>query len=190
MVALGLVLAITLITSILVPHLILEEKRTHTLDVLRVSPLTLTQVLLGKGVAGLIYGLLASAVLLAFNFARVNLWGLMLSAVLANVLFGVGLGLLIGTVAQNEGTLQMWTALLAIILMIPLIATFFAANWLPAWATQLMAWLPTTAAFDLIRLSFGDVWPATLIWTRLAAMLLAVLVVFAAAGWRLRAWES
>lgn len=190
MVSFGLVLAITMITSILVPYLILEERTTHTLEVLRVSPLSITQVLLGKGLAGAVYGLLAAAVLLAFNLSGVNLWGLMLGAVMATVLFGVGLGLLVGTLVENEGTVQMWTALLSIVLMAPLLLAFFARSRLPEWARQLIAWLPTTAAFDLMRLSFGNAWPATVIWSRLAAVMIAVLLVFAAAGWRLQTWES
>lgn len=190
MVSFGLVLAITLITSILVPYLILEEKTTHTLEVLRVSPLSITQVLLGKGLAGAVYGLLAAAVLLAFNLSGVNLWGLMLVAVLATVLVGVGLGLLVGALVENEGTVQMWTALLSIVLMAPLMLAFFARSRLPGWAQHLIAWLPTTAAFDLMRISFGNVWPAAEVWPRLAAILVAIVLVYAAAGWRLQTWNS
>jgi ABC-type Na+ efflux pump permease subunit len=190
MVALGLVLATTLSTTILVPYLILEEKTTHTLDVLRVSPASTNQVLLGKGLAGAVYGVLAAAVLLAFNLSLVTQWGIMLPAVLATVLFGVGLGLLVGALVENEGAVQMWIGLLAVALMFPLMLTFFGTNRLPAGVQQIIKWLPTTAAFDLMRLSFGNTWPAAQVWPRLAVMLVAVVLVFAAAGWRLRAWEG
>lgn len=190
MVALGLVLATTLITTILVPYLILEEKVSHTLDVLRVSPASVGQLLLGKGLAGVVYGVLAAAVLLAFNLSMVNLWSVMVPAVLGIILFGVGLGLLVGTLVENEGAVQMWIGLLAVVLMFPLILTFFAGSRLPAWAQQASAWLPTTAAFDLVRLSFGETWPATEVWPRLAAVLVAVVLVFVAAGRRLHSWEA
>lgn len=190
MVASGLVLATVLITAILVPHLILEEKTNHTLEVLRVSPASINQVLLGKGLAGLVYGVLAAAVLLAFNLALVSHWGLLLLALLAIISFGVGLGLLVGTLAENEGTVQMWVGLLAVLLMLPLLLTFVNSSRLPAWVQQVMAWLPTTAAFDLIRLSFGNVYPAAQVWPRLTVLLIAVLLVFAMAGWRLRTWEA
>lgn len=190
MVALGLVLATTLITTILVPYLILEEKTSHTLDVLRVSPASTSQVLLGKGLAGVVYGVLAATVLLAFNLSMVNLWGLMLTAVLALVLFGVGLGLLVGTLVENEGAVQMWIALLVAVLMFPLMMVFVDSSRLPGWVQSLMAWLPTIAAFDLVRLSFGNVWPVALVWSKVTAVLLAVGAVFAAAGWRLRTWEA
>lgn len=190
MVAMGMVLATTLITTVLVPYLILEEKTTHTLDVLRVSPASVGQVLLGKALAGVVYGVLAAAVLLAFNLSLVTAWTIMLSAVLAIVLFGVGLGLLVGTFVENEGAVQMWIGLLAIVLMFPVLLAFFASTRLPAWVQQVTAWLPTTAAFDLMRLSFGDVWPAAEVWPRLAAVLIAVILVFAAASWRLQRWEA
>jgi ABC-2 type transport system permease protein len=190
MVALGLVLATTMITSILVPYLILEEKTSHTLDALRVSPASVNQVLLGKGLAGVVYGVLAAAVLLAFNLPMVNQWGLLLLAVLALALFGVGLGLLVGVQVENEGAVQMWVGLLVIVLMFPLMLVFANSSRLPAWVQPVMAWLPTTAAFDLLRLSFGNTWPAAQIWPKAVVLLLAVVLVFAAAGWRLRAWEA
>lgn len=189
-VSLGLVLATVMITAILVPYLILDEKTTHTLDVLRVSPATITQVLLGKGLAGTVYGVLAAAVLLLFNLSMVNLWSLMVPAVLAIVLFGVGLGLLVGTVVENEGAVQLWVSLLVVILMAPLFTVFVNDSALPAWVQQMVAWFPTTAAFDLMRLSFGNIWTTADILPRLAAVILAVFLVFALAGWRLRTWEA
>jgi ABC-2 type transport system permease protein len=190
MVASGLVLATVLITAILVPHLILEEKTSHTLEVLRVSPASINQVLLGKGLAGLVYGVLAAAMLLAFNLGLVNQWSLMLSALLAIILFGVGMGLLVGTLAENEGTVQMWIGLLVVLLMFPLLLVFVSSDRLPEWVQQVMAWLPTTAAFDLIRLSFGNVYQAVQVWPNLMVLLIAVVLVFGAAGWRLRTWEA
>jgi len=190
MVASGLVLATVLITAILVPHLILEEKRTHTLDLLRVSPASINQVLMGKGIAGLVYGLLAAALLLAFNLGMVSLWGLMLPAILLIILFGVGVGLLVGALAENEGMLQMWIGVLAILLLIPFMLNFANSSRIPEWIQQVMAWLPTTAAYDLMRLSFGNTIQVAQIWPRLAFLLIAVVIVFGAAGWRLRTLEA
>jgi ABC-type transport system involved in multi-copper enzyme maturation permease subunit len=190
MVATGLVLTTVLITAILVPHLILEEKTNHTLELLRVSPVSAGQLVMGKGLAGLVYGVSAAAVLLAFNLAMVNHWGLVLPALLGVILFGVGLGLLVGTLANNEGTMQMWIGLLAVLLLFPLMLSFVNVDRLPDLARQILAWLPTTAAFELIRLSFGNTFPASLIWPKLLVLLVAVLLVFGAAGWRLRAWEA
>lgn len=190
MVAAGLVLVTVMITAILVPHLILEEKTNHTLEMLRVSPAGASQILLGKGLAGLVYGLLAAILLLAFNLAMVNQWFLILAALLGIIYFGVGLGLLVGTLARNEGSMQLWVAFLVIFLLFPIGLAFASSNSLPPWLQQLLAWLPTTAAFNLIRLSFGNLYPAAQVWPRLVLLLFSVLLVFAAAVWSLRRWEA
>ncbi|MCB0014134.1 MAG: ABC transporter permease [Anaerolineales bacterium] len=190
MVALGLLLAVTLITTTLVPYLILEEKSGHTLELLRVSPASVNQILLGKGLAGFVYGLVATAVLVAFNFSLINYWGLFLLTMVALILFGVGLGLLIGSLVENEGAVQMWVAGLIVVLSFPLMLAFLNSSRLPDWIQTVSAWLPTTAAFDLVRLSFGDLWPAGMIVARLASLLGTGLLIFLLAGWRLRRWES
>jgi ABC-2 type transport system permease protein len=190
MVASGLVLATVLITGILVPYLILEEKTNHTLEVLQVSPASNNQLLMGKGIAGVVYGVLAAAALLAMNLAMVNQWSLMLLAVMAIILFGVGMGLLIGTMTNNEGTVQMWVGLLAILLLFPLMLGFVNSSRLPEWLQQVLAWLPTTAAFDLIRLSFTNVFPPAQVWPKVTALLISVVLVFGAAAWHLRRWEA
>jgi len=190
MVALGLVLAAILITAILVPYLILEEKTTHTMALLRVSPASATQILLGKGAAGTVYGILAASVLLAFNLTMIHLWSILLPAIIGIVLFGVGLGLLVGILVENEGSVQMWVGLLAVLLIFPLMLAFVRSDRVPAWAQQIMAWLPTNAAFDLIRLSFGNSWLPELVWPKITAVLVATILVFALAGWRLQSWEN
>lgn len=190
MVAMGLVLAAILITSILVPYLILDEKTSHTLELLQVSPASPSQILLGKGLAGAIYGILATGVLLAFNLTMINLWTIFLPAILGVVLFGVGLGLLVGILVENEGSVQMWVGLLSLFLLFPLMLAFVRSNKLPAWVQQTLAWLPTTAVFDLLRLSFGNVWLGEQVWPKLTAVLVSIVLVFALAGWRLQSWES
>lgn len=189
MVALGLALVIILITGILVPYLLLEEKSAHTLEVLRVSPVSVTQILLGKGIAGMVYGVLAAAVLLAFNARMVTAWDIMLLAVLAGALLGVGLGLLVGILAENEGAVQMWVGLLAVVVMFPLLLALVDGSRVPGWAASLLAWLPGTAMFDLFRLSFGNVWPVGEVAAKTAVILAAALLVYAITGWRLHRWE-
>ncbi|MDT8304739.1 MAG: hypothetical protein RRC07_02285 [Anaerolineae bacterium] len=73
--------------------------------------------------------------------------------------------------------------------MFPLCVVFFGSERLPPWTLKAAASLPATAAADLIRLSFGNVSHPAQLWPRLAAILLAVLVVLAVTAWRLRTWE-
>lgn len=78
----------------------------------------------------------------------------------------------------------MWVGLLAVVLLFPLMLAFVSTDKLPTWVQQIVAWLPTTAVFDLIRLSFGNAWLPELVWPKITAVLVATILVFALAGWR------
>ncbi|MCO5188779.1 MAG: ABC transporter permease [Anaerolineae bacterium] len=189
MVSLGLVLAVLMITAILVPYLLLEEKVTHTLDLLRVSPVTTVQLVIGKTLAGLVYGVLAALVLLAFNLFMVVNWPLLFVTVLFGALFGVSVGLLAGIVSTNEGGVQFWVALVSVLFVFPILLSGFAVGKLPAWLNAIVAWLPSTNMFDLFRLSFTPVHPVIEIVSKLGIVLLWTFVVFGLVVWRLRRWE-
>lgn len=189
MVSLGLVLAIILITAILVPYLFLDEKRAHTLEVLYVSPASPVQVVLGKALAGLLYGILAAGVLLAFNLNLVVSWGLMAATVVAGALFGVALGLLIGLIIENEGSVQLWVGAMAVILMFPLMLTFGGGGNIPAWLRTLLAWLPSSAMFTLFHQSLALAAQPGAVALNLTILLGSALLIYALAAWRLRRWE-
>ncbi|MCP5096524.1 MAG: ABC transporter permease [Chloroflexi bacterium] len=189
MVSLGLVLAITMITSILVPYLLLEEKTTRTIDVLRVSPVSIPQIILGKGIAGMVYGVLAAAVLLSFNLSMVNQWGVMVLTVITGTLFGVMVGLLVGIVAENEGTVQLWAGALVVLLIFPTLVGSLTSSNLPQWVQSILNWLPTSAMFKLVRLSFSNAWQPSQITLNISVILVSALIVFGFATWRLNRWE-
>ena len=171
MVSLGLVIVITMITAILVPYLLLEEKTAHTLDVLRVSPASVSQIIWGKGLAGMVYGILAAAVFLSFNIWMVNQWGVMVLAVVTGTLFGVMVGLLM------------------VLFVFPSLIGSFASGRLPEWVLSLLNWLPTTAMFALIRLSFSNAWQPGQIVLNVAIIFVGALLFFGLAIWRLSRWE-
>jgi ABC-2 type transport system permease protein len=188
MVSIGLVLAIILVTSILVPYLFLDEKSAHTLEVLHVSPASPTQVVMGKGLAGLVYGAIAAFVLLAFNASMVLAWPLMIATVLGGALLGVGIGLFVGLFVENEGTVQLWVGALSMVFMVPLILVFSGAD-VPEWLRSVMSWLPTSAMFSLFRAAFGSEWPSSAVARDLALLMGSVLLVHVVVVWRLRRWE-
>ena len=189
MVSLGLVIVITMITAILVPYLLLEEKTAHTLDVLRVSPASVSQIIWGKGLAGMVYGILAAAVFLSFNIWMVNQWGVMVLAIVTGTLFGVMVGLLIGIITENEGTMQMWLGLLMVLFVFPSLIGSFASGRLPEWVLSLLNWLPTSAMFSLIRLSFSNAWQPGQIALNVAIIFVGALLFFGLTIWRLSRWE-
>jgi ABC-2 type transport system permease protein len=180
------VLALVLITTggFLVPYLIFEEKQTHTMDALLVSPASAADIVLGKAVAGLVYCLVAMAVVLAFNHSSVVGWGVAVLAVLVGALLSVGVGLLMGSLFETAQQVGAWMILPIVILMAPvLLATL--GN-LPPILDAALPWLPTMALGDLFLLSFSGQATLAHALPDLALVLAWSVPVYAAVVWRVR----
>lgn len=170
-VALTLVIATMLITVIVVPHLIIEEKENKTLELLLISPATTNQVILGKALAGMVYGLTAAAVVLLVSPRMVENWGLAALTIVAGALFAVALGLLLGLLFDNLQNLNLWTGLLFLVLIIPLIlVNFNNPNW-PEFIQTLFSYLPSVAMGQIARASFSDIIDPSNLWPNLLVLI-------------------
>jgi ABC-2 type transport system permease protein len=186
MITLTLVIVVTLITAIVVPQLLIEEKEAHTMDVLLVSPATAGHIVTGKALAGLFYGLTAGGVILAINQAMVHHWALAAAATFAGVLFAVALGLVLGTFVNNQQALGLWTGLLFILLLMPL---FLIDTMKASWPVALQKVLPltsTVALAKLYRISFSATAPLDLVLQNLAVLLISALVLLVIVVWHVR----
>jgi ABC-2 type transport system permease protein len=170
----------------LVPILLVEEKETHTLDALMVSPARSGQVTAGKALVGFIYGFLAAAVVVLLNLYLFANWGVLLLAVLAGMSFAVALGLLIGAVSNNPSTIGLWGGMALLLLIATgLLSLLSNANW-PAWLRELLYWLPSGALIRLIRLAMLEA-PQPWIVLGSAGLLFGLaLVIYILADLRLR----
>ncbi|HEY45927.1 MAG TPA: ABC transporter permease [Anaerolineae bacterium] len=156
MISLSLVLVINIIGVFLVPYLMLEEKEKHTMEALLVSPASYGQMVLGKAIAGSFYCLTAAVVVFAFNLSMVNQWGIALLAVICGSLFAVAVGLLLGTLFDNPGTMNLWVSFVILVLLAStFLEQFVGPSWPPIIQT-LIPWLPTVAMSNVIRISFSD----------------------------------
>lgn len=151
----ALVFTILMMGISLVPHLMLEEKQTKTLDALLISPAAPQQIALAKGLVGLCYGILGVGIGLALNQAVVIQWWLAILAMLCGTLFTVTLGLLLGTLLQTRQQLMLWAWVLIILLFVPLILSSLG-NLLPAWVNRALQWNPAVALSNLFRASFSN----------------------------------
>lgn len=150
-----LVFTILMVGISLVPHLMLEEKQTKTLEALLVSPATPQQITLAKGLVGLCYGVLGVGIGLALNQAVITQWGWAILATLSGALFTVALGLLLGTLLQTRQQLMLWAWVLIIPLFVPLILASLN-HLLPAWVNKALLWNPAVALSNLFRTSFSN----------------------------------
>jgi ABC-2 type transport system permease protein len=180
------VLALVLITTggFLVPYLIFEEKQTHTMDALLVSPASAADITIGKALAGIAYCLTAMAVVLAFNYSSVVGWSAAFLAVLVGALLAVGVGLLMGTLFETAQQMGAWMIIPIGALMAPIMLAMLGS--LPPILEALLPWLPTVALANLFLLSFSGSATLAQALPDLALVLAWTLPLYAAVIWIVR----
>ncbi len=183
--SLTLVMALFYIGMLTVPHLMLEEKRTKTLDTLLISPATVRQVVSGKALAGMFFVLTTTLVVLAFQWALVVNWGVTILALLSGALLAVGLGLLLGLYFETKQMMNTWTLILSQPLLVPVFLSMIDPIF-PEALRNINSWIPTTALSLLFRYSFSSGATDTQILTSLAVVMGSALLVLALVVWKVR----
>jgi ABC-type Na+ efflux pump permease subunit len=154
MVTSALVIGVLTVGTFLTPYLLAEEKEDGTLAVLRLSPATEAQIVLAKALVGLTCCLIVGFTALIFNWYFVVHPLLSFLSIILLGFFAVLLGLLIGMIAKQMSTINLWMAVALLILIAPTITLFMDSSSLPHWVNLLMDWIPTVSAGRLIRISF------------------------------------
>jgi ABC-type Na+ efflux pump permease subunit len=144
-----------MIGIIMPPHLMFEEKQARTLDVLLVSPASAWHVVLGKALVGLFYSFVGIGLTYALNRALITQWWLAILVALCGALFAVSLGLFFGVALDNRQQLMIWSWVLFIPLFLPMMLSLMEGL-LPETLIRIFRWVPSTALFNVIRLSFAD----------------------------------
>ena len=136
----------------LVSNLMVEEKQTKTLDALLVSPASATDLVAGKALAGLFYGLVGSTiVLIVFSYLIIQ-WPLAILAAVLGTLFMVAVGLLLGIYVEARPQLQLISWFIVVPLLIPVILVALEGL-VPTGAIAVMNWIPTVLVAKIFRLS-------------------------------------
>jgi ABC-2 type transport system permease protein len=149
------VLVIFLVGCFTVPYLMIEEKQAKTLDVLLISPASVGQVVMGKALVGLFYCLIASGVAIAFQWAAVVNWGLVITTIVLGSLCVVAVGLLLGNLFDDPQKMGFWVAIPMMLLFTSMVLTDLKLA-IPVFLSTLVDWLPTTAMTRVVRLSFSE----------------------------------
>lgn len=168
--------------TFVVPHMLFEEKRCHTIDVLHISPATLYQIMCGKAIAGLSYTLVAAGAVLAFNAASVVHWDVAILASVAGGLFAVGMGLILGSLFDDAQDLGLWIGIPFIIMLLPTTLSIFPRT-IPEPFATLLRWIPTVPLSNALTASFfseGNLGHAL---PQLAITLATCLPLYAIAVW-------
>ena len=180
------VLSLILVTTggFLVPYLIFEEKQTHTMDALLVSPASASDITIGKALAGIVYCLVAMAVVLAFNYSNVVSWGIVTLAVLMGALLAVGVGLSMGSSFETAQQVGAWSVIPIALLMAPVMLATLGN--LPPILESVLPWTPTIALANLFLLSFSGSAKLVQALTDLVVVLAWSLPLYAAVIWIVR----
>ncbi|MGI9064983.1 MAG: ABC transporter permease [Pyrinomonadaceae bacterium] len=176
-----LLLAFGMTGALVVPLLLVEEKEKRTLDFLLTSPASLTEIIAGKALTGVVYSLLIAGVLLALNQKLVGNWPLTLLTIVLGLLFIVALGLLMGSLFQNTMQVNTWASLVLLLLLAP----SFPSPGMPAALETAMRFIPTYYFIEALKLSLAGT-ASSRIWVHLAVVLVSTLLAFFAATWALR----
>jgi ABC-type Na+ efflux pump permease subunit len=179
-------IAMIAIGAALVPLLMVEEKESHTLEALLVSPARYSEVILGKALVGGVYCLLVIAVALLFNNIYVVHWEIALLAAVVSAAFAVSLGILVGTLADNPTSAAVWASPIILIILVPTLAQAFVRQGWPAILRDLLPWTPGSVMINLFRMATAGSVPIGMLWTNLAVLAGMAAVVYLLIGWRLR----
>lgn len=174
----------------IVPHLMIEEKEAHTFEALLVSPARMSQVVLGKALAGGFYCLAAAVVVFGLNAWIVVHWEVVVLAVLLGAAFGVAAGLLIGALVDNPATLSLWVGALLIPLLVPSFLGFFENPPVPEVVRAAIPYLPSVALTKLVKIAMaGDLTGAPILFNT-AILLGATALLLALTVWWVRRMEA
>jgi ABC-2 type transport system permease protein len=183
--SLTLVMALFYIGMLTVPHLMLEEKRTKTLDTLLISPATVRQVVLGKALAGMFFVLTTTLVVLAFQWALVVNWRVTILALVSGALLAVGLGLLLGLYFETKQMMNTWTMILSQPLLVPVFLSMVDPIF-PEALRSINSWVPTVALSLLFRYSFSSGASSAQVMTSMGIVLGSAGLVLAIVVWKVR----
>lgn len=180
------ILMMAVVGFAIVPLLFVEEKESRTMDILTVSPAGYIQILLGKLLAGMTYGLFIGIVIALINLKQIVHWDILALTLFLGALLLVAIGMLIGVLADSPTSAAFWGSPLLLLSVLPLLLeAFFAGVW-PAFLTNLLSWFPTSVVMRMFRLSIAGEAPVQLVWQSAAALVATSAVIYALVVWVMR----
>lgn len=189
MIGLFLVFILLLTGTTLTPVLFVEEKESHTLAALLVSPARPQQIVIGKAMVGFVFGLLASAIFLAVNAYMIVHWWTLLLTIFSCLVFTVALGLLLGAYCENPATLALWETVIMLLFITTTLASVFKVNGIQEWLSDLLQWLPGSAMLQLFNFSMTEI-PEQWKMVANAGLLIAMGVIFFRLTiWKVKSWS-
>jgi ABC-type Na+ efflux pump permease subunit len=180
------ILMMAVVGFAIVPLLFVDEKESRTMDILTVSPAGYMQILAGKLLAGMTYGLGIGVVIALINLKQIVHWDILALTLFLGALLLVSIGMLIGVLADSPTAAAFWGSPLLLLSALPLLfGAFFDGIW-PAWVTDLLSWFPTSVIMRMFRLSIAGDAPAQMVWQSAGVLAAVSAVLYALVVWAMR----
>jgi ABC-2 type transport system permease protein len=167
----------------LVPSLLLEEKQTKTMDALLISPANITQVVIGKALAGLFLVLVAAAVVFAATWTSIIAWPYAVVFTLATAIFSVGVGLVLGSFFERPQDATGVTVLLVVLFIGSILADALGLS-MPVWAQTAVSWIPSVALSKIFQYAFYQNLPLADFWSNLWIVASVSAVLYGVVIWK------
>jgi len=179
------VIVILMMGISLVPALLFEEKQTKTMEALLVSPASISQVVVGKALAGLFYVMVAASVVFAINWAGVVHWNVVLLFILGIGVFSVGVGLVLGSFFERQQDVVGLTMLLMVVFIGALFVNMLGMD-IPEVAHAILTWVPSVALAEIIRFVFLEDIPWEQVLVKLSSVLAISALLYGVVVWKIR----
>lgn len=183
--SISITVIIVLCGIMIVPLLLIEEKQAKTLDAMLISPANSIQVVIGKALVGLFYGLATAVTALLVNQALVVHWGTAVLAALTGLLLSVAVGLAIGTFFERKQQVNGWGMLIFSVLLIPVFLNIIEPI-LPRTMRIIFDWTPAMAIAKTLRFALSQGASPAQITINLALPLASAMLVLAVVVWQIR----
>lgn len=167
------------------PHLMLEEKMTQTIDALMVSPVKPLDLALGKVLVGLTYSMILGLIGIGIYGPLITQWGITVVMYFAGALLMTLIGLVLGTVLENRQQLMLWAWVLLIPLLIPTFLVLMRGL-VPDAAIDIMRWIPSVVLTRGLTIAAVETVLITDYLVELGVLLLSSGLVLGLVTWILR----
>jgi ABC-2 type transport system permease protein len=154
-------------------NLIAEEIERGTVRALLITPMTIKELFVGKGIFGVALAFLQAMVLMGIIGGLGRQPVIVILALLLGSMMATAIGFFIGSVAKDFLSVLAWGIILFIILAIPAFGVMF-----PGSVTGWIKYIPSYYLVDMVHraASFGAGWGA--VWTDILVMSMVTIVIF------------
>jgi ABC-type multidrug transport system permease subunit len=179
------VLMILMMGIFLVPSLLFEEKETKTMQALLVSPASISQVVIGKALAGLFYILVTAVMIFAISWVEVVHWDMVLLFVISGGVFSVAVGLVLGSFYEKQQDMVGWMTAFLLLFLGAIVVKMLDLE-LPALVENILPWVPSVALAEICRAAFSETIPVTQVLNDMWIILAVSLPLYALVIWKVR----